>query len=107
MSIRHCWEARVEILLLYSFLFLFFLQAKIFQDRWASCCFLHYNYYKQIFVLSQTFSNNNVKEQAPKSIRLFFTCNHNPVHKLMEKRQIYRKVAFLMYTEMVNFTPQS
>ena len=25
----------------------------------------------------------------------------------MEKRQIYRKVAFLMYTEMVNFRPQS
>ena len=32
---------------------------------------------------------------------------YNPVHKLMEKRQIYRKVAFLMYTEMVNFIPQS
>ena len=25
----------------------------------------------------------------------------------MEKRQIYRKVAFLMYTEMVNFMSQS
>ena len=32
---------------------------------------------------------------------------YNPVHKLMEKRQIYQKVAFLMYTEMVNFRPKS
>ena len=32
---------------------------------------------------------------------------YNPVHKLMEKRQIYPKVEFLMYMEMVNFTPQS
>ena len=32
---------------------------------------------------------------------------YNPVHKLVEKRQIYQKVAFLMHTEMVNFRTQS
>ena len=38
----------------------------------------------------------------PKNVLIY-----NPVRKLMEKRQMYQKVAFLMYTEMVNFRPQS